>query len=122
LAHRIYSVAVGIADKYCADTGTDLRQGALYADLAITYFEQNQYELGLSWLLASANKDVRFNRVPTVYDSFALSDGGIFGQWVKEQFPPSVPAAMLDFVNAQLGTNYGFPDVIRCLRARAGQR
>lgn len=120
LAHHIYSVAVRLADKHCADTGTDLHRGALYADLAITHFERGQYELGLSWLLASANEDVRFNRVPTVYDSFALSDGGIFGQWVKEQLLPTVPATVLDFVNARLGTAYGFPDVMRCLRSLAG--
>lgn len=120
LAHRIYQLAVRLADKHCADTGTDLHRGALYADLAITHFERGQYELGLSWLLASANEDVRFNRVPTVYDSFALSDGGIFGQWVKDHLLPAVPAEVLAFVNARLGTAYGFPDVMRCLRSLAG--
>ncbi|MFO0796080.1 MAG: hypothetical protein U0804_01320 [Gemmataceae bacterium] len=121
LAHRIYAVAARLADKHCTDTGTDLHRGALYADLAIAYFEQSEFELGLSWLLASANEDVRFNRVPTVYDSYALSDDGIFGQWVKQQLLPSIPSAVLDFVNAQLGTAYGFPDVMRFLRALAGQ-
>lgn len=121
LAHRIYAVAVRLADKHCTDTGTDLHRGALYADLAITYFDQGQFELGLSWLLAAANEDVRFNRVPTIYDSYALSDDGIFGQWVKSHLLPSIPNAVLDFVNAQLGTTYGFPDVMRFLRALAGQ-
>lgn len=120
LAHRIYSIAVGLTDKHCADSGTDLHRGALYADLAITYFERNQFELGLSWLLAAANEDVRFNRVANVYGSHALSDDGIFGQWVKEQLLPAMPAQVLDFVNAQLGTAYGFADVMRCLRSLAG--
>ncbi|MEO2090288.1 MAG: hypothetical protein ABGY75_12415, partial [Gemmataceae bacterium] len=37
-----------------------------------------------------------------------------------EQLLPAVPAAVLDFVNARLGTAYGFPDVMRCLRSLAG--
>lgn len=120
LAHRIYEVAVRLTDRHCADTGTDLHRGALYADLAITYFERGQYELGLSWLLAAANEDLRFGRVTTIYDSFGLSDDGIFGQWVQGHLLPAVPAAVLDFVNGQLGTAYSFPDVMRCLRAFAG--
>jgi hypothetical protein len=120
LAHRIYLAAVRLTDQHCAASGIDLHRGALYADLAITHLERKQFELGLSWLLAAANEDVRFHRIPTVYDSYALSNDGVLGQWVQELLLPAMPAAVLDFVNTQLGTAYGFPDVMYCLRSLAG--
>lgn len=121
LAHRIYLAAVHLTDLHCARSGVDLHRGALYADLAITFLERQQFELGLSWLLASANEDVRFRRVSTVYDSYALSDDGILGQWVKEYLMPVMPGAVLHFVDTQLGMTHGFQDVMRCLRSLAGR-
>ena len=120
LAHRIYLKAVDMTDRHCAAPGPDLHRGALYANLGITYLERRQFELGLSWLLASANEDARFNRVPAAHDSYALSDGGIFGQWVQKEIMPVLDPDVLGFVNGQLGTAYGFPDVMRVLRSLAG--
>jgi hypothetical protein len=74
----------------------------------------------LSWLLASANEDVRFNRVVAVHDRYALSDEGIFGQWVRKEIMPVLASDVLGFVNGQLGTAYGFPDVMRVLRSLTG--
>ncbi len=120
LAHRIYLKAVELTDRHCVAPGLDLHRGALYANLGITYLERRQFELGLSWLLASANEDVRFNRVPAAHDSYALSDGGIFGQWVQKEIMPVLAPHVLGFVNGQLGTAYGFPDVMQVLRSLAG--
>jgi hypothetical protein len=120
-AHHIYRVAVGMTDRHCAEKGIDLHRGALYANLAITYFEKRQFEMGLSWLLAAANEDVRFNRVPTIYDSYALSDGGIFGQWVQQELMPVLDPDVLGFVNGKLATAYGFPAVMQVLRSLAGK-
>lgn len=120
LAHRIYLKAVELTDRHCTAPGPDLHRGALYANLGITYLDRRQFELGLSWLLAAANEDVRFNRVGDIYGSHALSDIGIYGQWVQKAIMPVLAPGVLDFVNGQLGAAYGFPDVMRVLRSLAG--
>jgi hypothetical protein len=120
LAHRISLKAVELTDRHCVAPGPDLHRGALYANLGITYLERRQFELGLSWLLAAAKEDVRFNRVPDVYGSHAMSDIGIYGQWVAKEIMPVLAPGVLDFVNGRLGTVYGFPDVMRVLRSLAG--
>lgn len=120
LAHLICLKAVDLTDRHCAATGRDLHRGAMYAHLGITYFERRQFELGMSWLLAAANEDVRFNRVPNVYGSYALSDSGILGQWVEIEIMPVLQPGVLGFVNSQLGTAYGFAEVMKVFRSLAG--
>lgn len=119
LSHQIFLKAVELTDAHCA-TGPDLHRGALYADLGISFLDRRQFEVGLSWLLAAAKEDVRFNRVPDVHGSHALSDIGYYGQWVQTEIMPTLDAEVLPFVNAQLGKAYGFPDVMRVLRSLAG--
>jgi len=121
LAHRIFFHAVEATDKHCKDTGVDLHRGALYADLAITYLERKQHELGLSWLLAAANEDLRFNRIQNNYESFALSDDGILGEWVEKSVQPAIPADVMSFVNSKLGKAYGTDQLMEILRSLAGQ-
>lgn len=121
LAHRIYFYAVNATDKYSIEKGVDLHRGALYANLAITYLVRKEYELGLSWLLAAANQDVLFNRVPDVYGSFAMSKDGILGEWVQKNIQPAIPTDVMGFVNTHLGTAYGFDQLMEMLRSLAGQ-
>ncbi len=121
LAYRIYLHAVEVTDKHCKDNNVDLHRGALYANLAITYLERKQHELGLSWLLAAAHEDVRFNRVPNVYGSHAMSNNGILGDWVKNLVEPAIPADVMGFVNAHLGTAYDIEQLMEMLRSLAGQ-
>ena len=108
-------------DDYCEDKGVDLHRGALYANLAITYLVRKEYELGLSWLLAAANQDVLFNRAPDVYGSFAMSEDGILGEWVRTRIEPVIPVDVMSFVNTRLGTTCGFDELMEMLRALAGQ-
>lgn len=121
LAHRIFLHAVKVTDKHCTDNNIDLHRGALYAQLAITYLEQKQHELGLSWLVAAASEDVRFNRVPDVYGSHAMSDSGILGEWVKKLVQPVIPAGVMGTVNSWLGTTYGINEQMQMLRSLAGK-
>lgn len=120
LAHLMCLKAVDLTDRRCVAMRQDLHRGAMYAHLGITYFERRQFELGMSWLLAAANEDVRFNRVPNVYGSYALSDAGIFGQWVRIEIMPVLEPGVLGFVNGQLGTAYGFAEVMKVFRSLAG--
>lgn len=121
LAHLVFLHAVEASDKHCQEKGVDLHRGALYADLAITYLERKQHEMGLSWLLAAANEDLRFNRVAEIYRSFAMSDKGILGEWVTKHVQPAVPADVMAFVNAKLGKAYGGDELMKMLRSLAGK-
>ena len=66
LAHRLYKQVVRLTDEHCQPPGPDLHRGALYANFGITHLELGHFELGISWLLAAANEDFRFNRIPSV--------------------------------------------------------
>lgn len=120
LAHRLYEKVVALTDQHCQPPGRDLHRGALYANYGITLLERGDFELGLSWLLAAANEDVRFNRIQNVRESYALSEPGIFGQWVESKVLPCVHSDVFGFVGTRLGASLGFADLMQMLRALAG--
>ncbi len=78
--------------------------------------ELNQFELGLSWLLAAANEDVRYKRVKDATESYALESNGVFGQWVQSRMMNMLPVEVIPFVEGIVGA-IGFDDVMNMLRS-----
>jgi hypothetical protein len=117
---RIYEVAIRLVDQHCANQGIDLHRGALYANYGISLLEQDQFELGISWLLAAAKEDVRFGRIADIHGSYAWSQAGIYGQWVDVAIFKKLPPNAIPFVATRLATNIGLPDVMAMLRSLAG--
>jgi hypothetical protein len=117
LAHRLYEIVIRITDQHCRSPGPDLHRGALYANFGITNLEQGHFEIGLSWLLAAANEDIRFNRIHCVEESYAWD---IYGQWVNSTFLKMLPRDALSFVSNRLGTTIGSADLMEMLSALAG--
>lgn len=104
LAQRVYLKAIEFADQRCVDKGINLHRGALYANLAITYLDMGQYGPGLPWLHAGAQQDFDHRSgLVSLYDTYAFSDSGIFGQWLENIVLPKLPPAVLGFVDTHLG-------------------
>lgn len=117
LAHRLYGLVVRLTDEHCQPPGPDLHRGALYANYGITHLEQGHFELGLSWLLAAANEDFRFNRIPAVPGGYAWE---IYGQWVNSTVLKAFPPDALSFVATRLGVTLGLNELMEMLKALAG--
>ncbi len=120
LAHRLYGQVIRITDSHCQNSGIDLHRGALYANYAITHLELGHFEIGISWLLAAAEEDVRFKRVAFITDSYAWSEQGIYGQWVKSAVLQKLPPGASAFVAKRLGIAIGLGELIEMLRVFAG--
>lgn len=117
LAHRLYGLIVRITDQHCQPPGPDLHRGALYANYGITHLEQGHFELGISWLLAAANEDFRFHRIPAIPGGYSWD---IYGQWVEATVLKLLPPDALTFVASRLGIAIGLPEVMEMLKALAG--
>lgn len=121
LSQHVYQVAISLVEKYCANNNVDLHRGALFANLAISHLELGQYETALSWLHAAAQQDIAHRAgVTSIYDSYAFSSDGIFGQWLRSRVLTKLPPGVMGFVNTQLGSHYGVPDVEAFCRWLAG--
>lgn len=118
----IYQRAIEIADRYCTKNAVDLHRGAIYANYAIAQFEVGKYAQGLSWLHAAAQEDIHHRSdVKCIFDSYAFSDTGIFGQWLNAQVIKKLPPDAIAYVSAQLGTNISEADVRAFIRWLAGK-
>ncbi len=117
LSHRLYALVIRLTDQHCQPPGPDLHRGALYADYGITHLEQGHFELGISWLLAAANEDFRFNRIPAVPGGYAWE---IYGQWVDSAVFKKLHPDALSFVAHRLGITIGLAELMEMLKALAG--
>jgi hypothetical protein len=117
LAHRLYGIVIRITDQHCQPPGPDLHRGALFANYGITNLEQGHFELGISWLLAAANEDFRFNRIPSVPGGYAWY---IYSQWVDSAILKKLPANALSFVETRLGVTIGLSELMEMLKALSG--
>lgn len=117
LAHRLYEIVIRITDQHCQPPGPDLHRGALYANYGITNLEQGHFELGLSWLLAAANEDLRFNRITSVPGGYAWD---IYSQWVDSRIIKQLPVGALSFVETRLGASIGLVELMQMLKALSG--
>ncbi len=120
LAHRLLLLVVRITDSHCKETPKDLHRGAMYANLGIAILERGDFELGLSFLLAAANEDVRLKRVLHNTQSYAWSIDGIYGQWVASAVITKINPAVFSFVATRLGVSIGITQLMEMLRALAG--
>ena len=117
LAHRLYKQVVRLTDEHCQPPGPDLHRGALYANFGITHLELGHFELGISWLLAAANEDFRFNRIPSVPGGYSWD---IYEQWVKAAVLKALPPDAITFVASRLGIKIGLAEVMEMLKGLAG--
>jgi hypothetical protein len=122
LAQSIYEWALERVNGHCAANGVVLYRGALYINLAVTLLRQGRYKSALPWLHAAAADDLAHRHdVHTIYDSYAFSGAGIFGQWLDLSVLPALPADVLAFVNAALSVAHTNDDVKRSIGSLAGR-
>lgn len=122
LASDIYRWGIDRVDRHCLEKQTDLHRGALHANYAITLFEQGKYKAALGWLHAAAKQDeLHRPDVNSIYDSYAFSGSGIFGQWLDSYVLSHLPQEALAFVNNTLNTTHTNQDVKRFIGWMAGR-
>lgn len=122
LAQLLYEKCIQLVDAHCATHKVDLHRGAFYANLAITFLQQGRYKAALPWLHAAAKQDQDHRPdVKTIYDSYAFSAEGIFGQWLDIYVLDHLPPDVVTFVNGTLGTHYTTKDVKQLITWLAGR-
>ena len=122
LSRHVYERAIDVVNEHCRTHAVDLHRGALYANYAIAQFEIGRYTQALSWLHAAVDEDKRHRQdIKTIYDSFAFSDEGIFGQWLKARFIPALPADVAHFVTGTIGLTITNTDIRTAVRWLAGR-
>ena len=102
LSRHVYERAIDIVNRHCDSHMVDLHRGALYANYAIAQFEIGRYTQALSW-------------------SYAFTDEGIFGQWLKSHFIPALPADVAQFITNSVGVTVTEADVRSVVRWLAGR-
>lgn len=122
VSRQVYQSAIDAVNKKCDDDNVDLHRGAIYANYAIAQFEIGRYTQALSWLHAAASEDMRHRSdITEISESYAFSDHGIFGQWLRHEFMPKLPADVAPFVSSTVGVAISEQDIVSVVRWLAGR-
>lgn len=120
LAARAYERAIQLIDAHEAKSNVRLHRGAIYANLAISHLEGARYDVGVSWLHAAAQEDINNRGIKESLDSYALSDDGIFGQFLNAYVLKRLPKDLVTFLDTHIGRAYGDADFRLVYRWLAG--
>jgi hypothetical protein len=102
LGARVYERAIEFINDYEEKTKLRLHRGAIYANFAISHIEAARYDLGVSWLHAAAQEDISNLGIQNALDSNALSDDGIFVQFLNAFVLRRLPTDLIPFLDTNL--------------------
>lgn len=120
LAARAYEEAIQQIDAHEDTQKVHLHRGAIYANLAISHLEAARYDVGVSWLHAAAQEDIKNRGLTNPLDSYALSDDGIFGQFLNSYVLKRLPKDLVAFLDANVGQAHSDADLRSVYRWLAG--
>jgi hypothetical protein len=120
LGARAYEKAIKLIEAHEAKTNVRLHRGAIYANLAISHLEGARYDVGVSWLHAAAQEDISNRGIKDPLGSYALSDDGIFGQFLNAFVLKRLPKDLVTFLDANVGQAHSCADLRLVYRWLAG--
>ena len=112
LPFRLYEATLEVIDQHCRATGARLHRGAIYANFGIAHLEMGLYSRGIAYLHAAAEEDRTTYRTTDIFESYALSSSGIFGQWLDVALS-SAPPVVFPFLAGVVNGRYGPSEVKR---------
>ncbi len=110
VARRVYARSIQLIDQEALSRQTRLHRGALLSNLAICDLLAGRHTEGIAWLYAAAEEDRITYGIADVRESYALSAGGIIGQWL-DRVLTSLPPRVLEFVTRNLEATLSPNDV-----------
>lgn len=120
LGARAFDRAIRLIDAHEVAKNVRLHRGAIYANLAISHLEAARYDLGVSWLHAAAQEDIKNRGLTNPLESYALRDDGIFGQFLNAYVLKRLPKDLVTFLDWNVGQAHGDADLRSVYRWLAG--